>query len=950
MEYTTFLTQKTATAPATGFDVPDTELGAERVTRLRPDQRAIVRWALRRGRAALFLETGYGKSRILLEWAALVAAHSGRKVLVLTPLAVAFQTVEEGQAIEVAAAYVRSQAEADAAPEQVIVTNYDMVDAFDPGAFAGVVLDESSILKAFSGATRKKLQRLFEATPYKLCSTATPAPNDHMELSNHAEFLGVMSGAEMLARWFINDSMKAENYRLKHHARADFWRWVTSWAVCATSPADLGYPADGFDLPGLTLTPHIVAVDHARAQAEGKLFVSGTHSATGLWKEKAATVADRCRQAYEIVRGDVLCGPLNRPSDAGSAPQPTPSTGRGATRRGTAKTPSADASTCGATTSPTVSDGTTTTPGAGSSATPAGASAASATPDRGGSGTPASPATPSSGTPSGSGSSSTSGSSRRRAAGAPSAAPSSATDGGDGSPSITATIPGESAGSSALAATSGSGSSATIPGSSPAPSPTFRPDHWWVVWCDTNEEQDLLEDHFADSATSLRGSDSIKVKEERLKAWMAGEYRILITKSDIFGYGMNWQHVTRMCFVGITYSYEKLYQSLRRAWRYGQRNEVIAHLIYAESEGNVIDTIRRKQDDHAAMQREMVAAQRVHHLNEDAARVRAAVEEDRAEGAGWRLFLGDCVTSCRHLQDGEVDLSVFSPPFAELYTYSDSEADMGNSRDAAEFFAHFQFLIPELLRITRPGRLVVVHCKDLPTYKNRHGASGLYDFPGALVQAFEETKGRPEASEQGYWQFHSRVTIWKDPVIEAQRTNNHGLLFRNFSDRAEVVRQGMADYLLVFRKWAPEMPEKQVQQRRKVGDYVGTSPPPAGVGDERDYAIAVWQRYASPVWFDIDQTDVLNYQIARDDSDEKHICPLQLGVIRRAIDLWSNEGDLVFSPFAGVGSEGYVALQMGRKFAGVELKRSYWRLAQKYLADAAFESAQPTFFDLLEAA
>jgi hypothetical protein len=256
---------------------------------------------------------------------------------------------------------------------------------------------------------------------------------------------------------------------------------------------------------------------------------------------------------------------------------------------------------------------------------------------------------------------------------------------------------------------------------------------------------------------------------------------------------------------------------------------------------------------------------------------------------------------------------------------------MGNCADDDEFFTHFGYLIPELLRITASGRLCAVHCKDLPRYQNAHGAAGLYDFPGALVRAFESA--RLPGDESTRWQFHSRVTIWKDPVIEAARTNNHGLLFKNFSARAEVCRQGMADYLLMFRKHTPEMPDGQVQQRRKVGDYIGEQPP-RYFDDERDYAIQVWQRYASPVWFDIDQTRVLNFQIARDDRDEKHLCPLQLDVIDRCIDLWTMPGEVVFDPFNGVGSTGYEALKMNRRYIGIELKRSYFDLAIRHLQDA----------------
>jgi DNA modification methylase len=765
IDYTTFLQSKRATSAPAGFDVAPDAIHPL----LRGDQRAIVRWALRRGRAAIFADTGLGKTFDQVEWARHVAAHTGGKALLLSPLAVAHQTIREAAKLGVAVTYCRSQAEADTADSALIITNYDMVKAFDPARFAGVVLDESSILKAFSGATKKLIVKMFAQTPYRLACTATPAPNDHMELGNHAEFLGIMQGSEMLARWFINDSMKAESYRLKHHARADFWRWVTTWAVCVGTPSDLGYSDEGFALPPLDLHEHIVAVDHTRAFESGQLFVNGALNATALWKEKAATAADRCAAAAAIVQAE--------------------------------------------------------------------------------------------------------------------------------------------------------------------------PNESWVVWCDTNDEADRLQ-ALLPAAIEVRGSETPAAKERKLTAFSDGDARIIITKADLAGFGLNWQHCARMCFVGVTYSFEKLYQALRRSYRYGQTRAVQAHLIYAESEGNVMDAIKRKQGEHAAMRAEMTQAQRQHSDLLAAPDLSLApVETDAAAGDGWRLLLGDCVQRTAEIESDSIDFTIFSPPFAELYVYSDSEADMGNSKDAGEFMRHFAYLIPELRRVTRPGRLCAVHCKDLPTYRNRHGAPGLYDFPGELVRAFESHG----------WQFHSRVTIWKDPVIEAARTNNYGLLFGSFSKRAEVCRQGMADYLLVFRKHEEGMEDKQVTQARTPGDYIGTQPP-TRYKDECDYAIQVWQRYASPVWFDIDQTDVLNYQIARESEDEKHLCPLQLGVIRRAIDLWTMPGEMVFSPFAGVGSEGYVALEMGRRFIGVELKRAYWQWAQRYLSDAAFQAQQPNFFGLVEEA
>lgn len=293
---------------------------------------------------------------------------------------------------------------------------------------------------------------------------------------------------------------------------------------------------------------------------------------------------------------------------------------------------------------------------------------------------------------------------------------------------------------------------------------------------------------------------------------------------------------------------------------------------------------------------------------------------DQAQGKDWTLYCGDSVEVLKGLPNNSIDFGIHSPPFANLYIYSDSIADMGNAKDHAEFFQHYEYLITELQRVTVPGRLVSVHCKDLPLYASRDGAAGLYDFPGDCIRAF----GRHG------WTFHSRVTIWKDPVIEMQRTKNHGLLYKNFQVRGEVCRQGMADYILTFRKWE---------------GVDGTESVKPVIHNRGQYPLDVWQRWASPIWTDIDQTNTLNYQMARDDHDEKHICPLQLDVIERCIALWSNPGDVVLSPFAGIGSEGVMALQMGRKFVGVELKESYFQWAAKYLAQTEQEKRQIGLFD-----
>lgn len=270
----------------------------------------------------------------------------------------------------------------------------------------------------------------------------------------------------------------------------------------------------------------------------------------------------------------------------------------------------------------------------------------------------------------------------------------------------------------------------------------------------------------------------------------------------------------------------------------------------------------------------------------------------------YAAYNGDAVEVVASLPSESIGFSVYSPPFSHLFIYSDSERDMGNVKSDEEFFAQYGFLLKHLHRVTKPGRLTAVHCSDLPRTKSTHGEVGLYDMPGDIIRAHIENG----------WTYHSRVTIWKDPVVEMQRTKALGLLYKQLQKDSTRSRQGMPDYVLVFRKTPSD--EKSV-------DPVGQ--------DARHFPVDQWQKWADPVWMDINQTNVLNVKAAREDKDEKHLCPLQLDLIERAIRLWTNEGDTVLSPFMGIGSEGYSALKCGRRFIGVELKEAYFRQAIKNL-------------------
>lgn len=782
MDYNEFLASKMQITLASGFDVQDAELNSK----LFPFQSDIVKWATKLGKAALFLECGMGKTFIQLEWARLVVKHTGGKVLILAPLAVAGQTVLEGEKFGEPVKHVQT-------PEQIgdasiVITNYERLHLFDTSAFIGVVLDESSILKSFMGKTKRAILEAFAKTPYKLACTATPAPNDHLELGNHAAFLDVMEANEMISRWFINDTMEAGNYRLKNHAAKDFWRWLTSWAVCLSKPGDLGaaYDMPSFDLPKLEIHEHWLASNAktiARAQSEGMLMPDDSPSATSIHKVKRESLADRVIEAQKVI--------------------------------------------------------------------------------------------------------------------------------------------------------------AAIPTEQPV-----------IIWCDTDYEADALKKTFPE-ALEVRGSMKAEEKEAKLLAFSAGKNRMMITKPEIAGFGLNWQHCAYQVFVGVAYSFERTYQALRRSYRFGQTQPVNVYMIYAETEGNIMTVLRQKQNKYREMQQEMNDAMTEHGLfRDDARRSLSLPKHEKAQGANWQVYLGDCVAVSRELETNSIDFGIHSPPFSSLYIYSDSIADMGNSADDDEFFTHYKFLIKEMLRITKPGRLCAVHCKDLPAYMNRDGAAGLRDFPGDIIRAFESAQ--LESDPAAKWQYHSRVTIWKDPVIEMQRTKNHGLLHKNFAANSEACRQGMPDYVIVFRKW-PIEGGAAVKQKRVIGDYIGSEPPVVATLEhgkrsvDSNYSIAVWQKYASPVWYDIDQTNVLNYQQARDGEDEKHICPLQLDVIARSIDLWSNKGETVFSPFSGIGSEGYEAVRMGRKYVGIELKESYWKTSQKFLREAELTANAPTLFDLLPA-
>lgn len=726
MDYQDFLAKKQfSVQPAGLHSVP--ALNAK----MFPHQRDVCSWALRMGRAATFLGTGMGKTLIELEWARCVSEHTKMPVLLLAPLAVGKQTVHlEAPKFEVHG--VEYHESGDDLRSPIVVTNYERMDRFNAEDFAGVVLDESSILKSMDGKTRSALIDAFQSTPYRLAATATPAPNDYMELGNHSEFLGVMTAAEMLAMFFVHDGGETQKWRLKGHARSEFWKWVCSWAVSMRKPSDIGYSDEGFELPPLHYHEHIVEVAEPSV---GMLFAMPAESLQERIAARRSSVEDRVSEAAEVVAA--------------------------------------------------------------------------------------------------------------------------------------------------------------------------HSEESWLCWCNLNSESDALSSSIPD-AVELTGSDDPEDKEDKMLGFASGEISKLVSKASICGFGLNFQICSRMVFVGISDSWEQFYQAVRRCWRFGQKRPVHVHIVVASTEGNVLENLKRKEREANEMAEEMAAnTQDLTRMNlRGVSRNVAPYVREKTTGEEWEMHLSDCVELAQELASDSIHYSIYSPPFESLYTYSNSERDMGNSRSADEFWEHYRFLIREQFRVLMPGRLVSIHCMNLPTSKVRDGYIGIRDFRGEIIRSFEA---------EGFI-YHSEVCIWKDPVTAMQRTKALGLLHKQLKKDSAMSRQGIPDYLVTMRK-------------------PGDNPEPVTNTGE-SFPVKVWQRYASPVWMDIDPSDTLTYREAREHDDERHICPLQLGVIRRGIRLWSNEGDTVWSPFAGIGSEGYVAIEMGRKFIGSELKRSYWNQACRNLQSA----------------
>lgn len=571
MNYADFLRAKVQAFPATGLSVippmPDY---------LFPHQAALASWALRRGRCAVFADTGLGKMLIELVWSDAIATATNRPIIILAPLAVAPQIVAEAERFGIAGVmHARQQSEAG----RITVTNYERLHRFDPSAFGGVVLDESSCIKNHTSKTLQTLIDAFAETPFKLPASATPAPNDWTELGTHAEFLGVCTRQEMLAEFFVHDGAETQIWRLKGHAREAFWRWVSTWGAMVRRPSDLGFDDSRYVLPPLHIEQH--TVDSTAEASEGRLFALEASTLSERRDMRRASQSQRITACIEEV--EKVWGARLSMAGQNFDQRRLPNKKHGEQPTGIASTLSGASDT-----RETRSGGNTkqTKPKSGPMdrgeiLTSEGASAFLLT--------------------------NTTPCFRVNEEDARSAGPLQPTEQDAGLRSTIATEPAACAGSYASPAISPSPNSRMTRALRVGPQNTLSA---VLIWCDYNSEQDALERHFGDLAFSVRGSMQLEEKEDAIRGWMRRERPVMISKPSIMGWGINAQHCSNMMFVGIGDSFEMFYQAVRRVWRFGQQHPVHIHVFASHLEGAVVANLKRKEADAREMAESLAAETR----------------------------------------------------------------------------------------------------------------------------------------------------------------------------------------------------------------------------------------------------------------------------------------------------------------------------------------------------
>lgn len=779
MNYNEFLETKKQKITSVGFDIEESKLNHN----LKDFQKHLVRRHLKLGRAGNFSDTGLGKAFMLLEWSYQVSIHENKPVLISAPLGVTIQLLRESEKF----GYDLKRYNNQEVTSGIWITNYEQVYKLDEiKYFVGIALDESSILKNYTGKIRNKFTKLCKHLKYKYVLSATPSPNQVDEIGQQAEFLGVLDARDMRAKWFVRDE-GMNNYRLKKHAKQDFYGWLKSWCDIVTSPADLGFyeTAKEYKLP--KLNRHYYEIKSEK-KSNGKLFNDVSVNSTDHNAELRRTIKERMQYVINVIKDN--------------------------------------------------------------------------------------------------------------------------------------------------------------------------PNEQILVWVKINDEADYLKNKLSElnvNFREVRGNDKPDIKEKTLIEFAENKYNVLITKSKIAGFGMNYQNCSIHIEPSIDFSFEGLYQRNRRSWRFGQKNDVDIYIVTVDTMQNVQVAIERKQKQFDELKRGLsTAINKKYGLIMDYDRQEIKTDE-------YHIIKGDSCVEIDTFNRDTFDFSIFSPPFSNLFIYSNSYRDMGNNENHGEFFKQNEFLLSKLFEKMKPGGLVAVHSKDLAVYKGSSGYTGLYDFTGDYHRAMEKAG----------FKYHSKITIWTDPVLEMQRTKTQRLLYKQLRKDSRYSGVGLPEYITLFKKW------------EDIDNYIDYKP----VNNKtfENFPLDTWQEWASPVWggkiakndlielithyylsngidlndeskwnikpelltgswYDIKRTDVLNSKEGTDLGDEKHIAPLQLTVIQRCLQMWTNPKDIVFTPFMGIGSEVYKSVEYGRYGIGIELKDSYFEAATKNIKNILSKKNELTLF------
>ena len=829
--YEEFLRSKVPQAEEAGFDPPSPPHAS-----LKPHQIDIAKWACRGGRRAVFAKFGLGKTRIALQLADWVCTHTGGRFLIIAPLGVRQEfTLSDGPAMGLRVEYVRDDADVQVATSRILITNYERVrdGDIDLEQFAGVSLDEASVLRSYGSKTYQSACTWGRKVRYRFVFTATPSPNRYKELIHYSHFLGVMDSGEALTRFFQRDSSEAGNLTLYPHMEGVFWAWMGSWACFLQKPSDLGYPDDGYALPEIKVHWHRVAIDHTKAWGQTDSW--GQHQlfadeAQGLAKSaeiKRDSIALRVAKAREIMDAD-------------------------------------------------------------------------------------------------------------------------------------------------------------------------DPRKHWILWHDLEDERREIEKTVPDVET-VYGSQDLEDRENLIMGFSRGEYRTLATKPSIAGSGCNFQrHCADAIFIGVGYKFNDFLQAIHRIYRFQQTSVVNIHIVHLESEDLIVNELRAKwkrHDDLMSQMQEILRKNKLANLTVMQLTRSLGCERIEVTSERFRAIRNDCVLELEQMPANSVDFICTSIPFGNQYEYSPSFNDFGHNADNAAFFRQMDYLCPELLRVLRPGRIAAIHVKDRIRFGNVTGDG----FP--IVDPFSDHAS--VAFSKAGFRLIARITIDTDVVRENNQTYRLGWS-ENAKDGTKM-GAGMPEYVLVFRKLPSDTSDgyADVPVVKSKSDYTradwqidaagvwrsnGNRLPDPEImrGMTHPEIIAVWKRHClagiydhdehvaaakaleemghlpsefmlfaaisrnKDIWTDITRMSTLNTRQGAA-GREKHVCPLQLDIIKRLIVRYTNQGEIVFDPFMGIGSVGYQAIKLGRHAIGTELNEDYWRDSVGYMEMAERDISMPTLFDFADA-